>query len=318
MKKILIASTALALTAGAAMADGVTISGYGRFGMVYNGGATGTASKTAMINRLRFTFNAKTTTDSGVEFGLQTRVQNDTGDSNSTFNNPYFYVSYQGLKVEVGNTETAYDSAYLLWDSEMGYRANSFGDPAEYTYYYDSKSPGSQSASSMGVYASYSVGDFVGQVSYINPDQFTKSSAQPAGTGKETGISLYYKAGQFSVAGAYTHSGLGISGNNPWFIGAAYAITDKATVGLNYIDEDSTALGASNPGKTTTLYGNYAMDAYTFRAYVAHNDRAANNTNNAFGLGVDYAMGGGTTVSAAVQRGYDSKAHVDIGAKFSF
>ena len=51
MKKVLFATTALVATAGVAAAD-VTLSGSGRFGVVYNSGrnATGTAAQVTAAN----------------------------------------------------------------------------------------------------------------------------------------------------------------------------------------------------------------------------------------------------------------------------
>ena len=72
MKKALIASTALVLTAGVAAAD-VTISGYGRTGVIYyeDGLLTGLdGNDTQIISRLRMNIDASTSTDQGVDFGL--------------------------------------------------------------------------------------------------------------------------------------------------------------------------------------------------------------------------------------------------------
>lgn len=339
MKKVLLATTVLAGFASAAVADDATkvkISGYGRFGIVNNSAAGAGVSKTQVVNRLRFNIDASTTTDSGVEFGARLRLQNTTGNAGTTGNDALLYTSYEGLRVEVGNTNTAYDSAALLWDSEMGYRDTSFGDPFEYTFYYDSTAGGSKSAIStnyMGVYASYTVGDFTGQVSYVNPNQgVTSLKAINPSLSAETSLAAQYKFGAISVSAALVQNGAGINGNNPWFIGAAYAINENANVGLNYIDEHMGATAMANqgavygtaidPGKTTTLYGNYKMDAITLKGYVAHNDNPANKTNNAYGIGADYDLGG-ARLSGSIQRGYGvvggkTPTVVDLGVRFDF
>jgi len=71
MKKVLLASTALIGFAGMAAAD-VTLSGSGRFGLVYND--DGTTSDTNLSYRLRFNIDASTETDSGVKFGGRIRL----------------------------------------------------------------------------------------------------------------------------------------------------------------------------------------------------------------------------------------------------
>ncbi|MBS0564278.1 MAG: porin [Proteobacteria bacterium] len=350
MKKVLLATTVLAGFASAAVADDATkvnISGYGRFGIVNNSAAGAGAAKTQVVNRLRFNIDASTTTDSGVKFGARLRLQNTSTSYGGTVgNDALLYTEYEGLRVEVGNTNTAYDNTTLLWNSEMGYRDTSFGDPFEFTYYYDS-TPGSSKSmagsvlantvpptlnanSYMGLYASYSVGDFYGQISYVNPDQTLKNL--PAGVKSELSIAAAYKWGPVSVEGSIVQNGAGIDGNDPWFIGAAYAINDKANVGLNYIDEHMGATALANqtlvygsavdPGKTTTLYGNYKMDAITLKAYVAHNDAPTNKTDNAFGIGADYDLGG-ARLSGSIQRGYGvtggkTPTVVDLGVRFDF
>ena len=78
MKKLLLASTALLAGAVAAAADtGVTISGYGRFGVDWNDAAS--TNKAQVTSRLRFNIDAKTETDSGVVFGGRIRLQHSNG-----------------------------------------------------------------------------------------------------------------------------------------------------------------------------------------------------------------------------------------------
>ena len=119
MKKALIASTALVLTAGIAAAD-VTISGYGRTGVLYQEdgvrGAIDTdgddiadlgASDAIVQSRLRMNIDATTSTDQGVDFGGRIRIQWDQGDDETTVAPGYVYVTASGLTVEIGNSNTA-------------------------------------------------------------------------------------------------------------------------------------------------------------------------------------------------------------------
>ena len=128
MKKALIASTALVLIAGAAAAD-VTISGYGRTGVIYYEDAQQTGldafgeegSDTQVISRLRMNIDAATSTDQGVDFGARFRIQWDQNSDNAgELNAGKLYITSSGLTVEVGNTETALDSAGLLYATELG------------------------------------------------------------------------------------------------------------------------------------------------------------------------------------------------------
>src|SRR5690606_37860500 len=86
MKKALIASTALVLTAGVAAAD-VTISGYGRTGVIYyeNNAAQDAAglNESRVVSRLRMNIDASQSTDAGVDFGARFRLQWDQGEGDT-------------------------------------------------------------------------------------------------------------------------------------------------------------------------------------------------------------------------------------------
>ncbi len=176
MKKLLLASTAL-MAASAAVADtGVTISGYGRFGLVYDSAAVAPTKSTQIHTRLRFNIDAKTETDSGVVFGGRIRLQHTNGDSVTTggvtpttstaarLSPALLYVTYEGLRVEVGNANGAFDSAALLYDSELGLTDSSYGDSRSSFY---SFSTGPYDVNRMGVYAAYDINGFSAKASYI-------------------------------------------------------------------------------------------------------------------------------------------------------
>ncbi|MEH7827691.1 porin [Gemmobacter denitrificans] len=298
MKKILLATALLSSTATVASAEtGITFSGYGRFGLEY---VEGRAQETQIASRMRININGKTETDSGVTFGGRLRLQSTDGGAAST-NAALFFAEYEGFRLEVGNANTAFDSAGLLYASEMGFQDSSAGDPQGSFFAYNSTggvAPG------VGIFASYSVGDFTGRISYATPDQTTAAAVN-----EEISLSVDYASGPFSVSLAAYQDGAGIANNDGFFVGAAYAINDQANVGLNYIDEDSA------PGKVITLYGNYTFGATTVRAYVADMDAAGADT--AFGLGADYDLGG-ARLSGSIQSDYAGDMNADLGVRFDF
>lgn len=313
MKKALIASTILATLGGAAFADtGVKIGGYGRFGLQYNSEAGDGYASTVIHTRLRFNIDAKTETDTGVTFGGRIRIQDQSGNSSTSVSSALLYATYEGLRVEVGNVNTALDSVELFYDSEMGLVDSSYGDSRSNFYAF---STGHTNSGRMGIYASYSIDGFTGRLSYIDPNQYDDGSV---GYNPESSLTLTYAAGQFTVAAGATWDGAGIEDNDIYFIGAAYKINDVATVGLNYIDE-----GLDADGKTITLYGSYTMDALTLQGYVAHNDADYNDTNTSVGIGAAYDLGGAKLVGS-VQRGYgvdgvsDAETYADVGVRFDF
>lgn len=311
MKKILLATALLSSTATVASAEtGITFSGYGRFGLEY---VEDRAQETQVASRMRININGKTETDSGVTFGGRLRLQSTDGGNGST-NAALFFAEYEGFRLEVGNANTAFDSAGLLYNSEMGFQDSSAGDPQGAFFAYNSTGGvgnffddiDDNDNDGVGIFASYSVGDFTGRISYVTPDQ---KADLVAGEEEEISVSFDYASGPFSVSVAAYQNGLGIDGNDGHFIGAAYAINDAANVGLNYIDED--AVG----GAIITLYGNYTFGATTVRAYVA--DADVDDTDTAFGLGADYDLGG-ARLSGAIQSGYDGNMVADLGVRFDF
>jgi len=302
MKKILLSTALLSATAGMAAAE-VTFGGYGRFGLEY---VEGRGEETQVAMRLRFNINAKTETDSGVTFGGRIRLQYTDGNSASTISPAYVYATYEGFRVEVGNSNTAYDSAALMYNSEMGFLDTSAGDPIGSYYGFASTSYGGES-DRMGIFASYSVGDLNVRLSYVAEDQ-----AAPGNNDAELSFSADYKFGAITVSGAYAKDGLANDDNDLIFLGAEYAINDMGNVGLLYFREDN---GSADRDKFT-LYGNYTFDAITAKAYVAFGEDFGSE-ETAFGLGADYDLGG-ARLSGSIQSDFDGDMFGDVGVRFDF
>lgn len=330
MKKVLFASTILASlgTVAAAQDTGVTIGGYGRFGLVYDStdrfvdridsegvAYEAKANKTVIHTRLRFNIDAKVATDSGVGFGGRIRVQDsDTGGGD--FSAAQLYTTYEGLRVEVGNANTALDSVALFYDAEMGLRDTSYGDSLSDFFAFSS---GSYQPERKGLYAAYTFAEFSVLASYITPDQIADADVT-----EEYSFAAAYETDLFSIAFAGTWDGAGIEDNDIWFIGAAYNVNDAATVGINYINEgfvtsfkDGIAQNTEKDSSTIVLYGNYTFDAVTLRAYVSHNDLSGWDSKTAYGLGADYDLGG-AKLTGSVQRSYEEETYADFGVRFDF
>lgn len=297
MKKILLATTVLVGTAGFAAAE-ISLGGSGRFGLDY---AADRPTETLFSSRLQFDINASTETDSGVTIGGKLRMRNEEGDNGTAGNNAIFTVSTSGLTVEFGNVNTAFDSVALNYASEMGFLGRSIGDNVGSYFTYNSQNDPSDNY--VGISAKYSFGSANVYLSYVNPDQYN------SGATEEIGVAADYNMGAFTVAAAYTSNGAGTDGNDIAFIGAAYAVNDSANVGLNYYDYD--ASGDSQ----VTVYGNYTMGATTLRGYISDLDSAP---ETAYGLGADYALGGGVALSGAIHSDFGGDTLADLGLTFSF
>jgi outer membrane protein OmpU len=349
MKKVLFATTALVLTAGIAAAD-VTISGYGRTGILYqedgvrgiadglDGIIDGTEANDVIVqSRLRMNIDASTSTDQGIEFGGRVRLQWDQGDDSTTLSPGYIYMMAEGLRVEFGNSNTAFDTVALMYNSELGVFDRSFGNPRGLFYAFNTDSyPGREISAEgrerlgtndyMGVFASYTLGDLTMRGSVINPNQVYPSNVLD----KEIGISVDYIWNGFELAAAAVQDGHGIEGNDQYFAGVRYGFNDAGHVGLNYNDNGGFDVNvdvdgdgddenfAADFGTSWTLYGDYTFGLTNIEGYIAHNDAdELNETSTAFGIGANYDLGG-ARLSGSVQRGFNELVTADMGVRFDF
>lgn len=324
MKKILLATAAVALTAGAASADGVSLSGYGRFGIVYNNHAT---NKTNVTSRFRLNIAATKTTDSGVEFGAKFRMQNDQGGiaagsrtTQMTTNAATFWAKSGPFTLQVGNVSSAIDASGTYYAGDLGLLG--WGDQEVLAYgssfsvyssspYGAAGIPAGTAGNQVGLLATYAANGLTVNLSYMNPDQTA------TGLNKETAISVDYTMGAFAFGAGYVHNGAGKTDNNSSFISGQYSF-GKSAVGLQVGDngKDSTATTPNADGTHWTLYGNTELaNGIGLQGYVTKDDNPANGTG--VGVGMTYDLGGAKLIgSIAKLRNKDTQA--DFGVKFTF
>ncbi|MDP0928158.1 porin [Paracoccus onubensis] len=341
MKKALIASTALALSAGFAAAD-VTISGYGRTGVQYyeDGGLTDGGNDSQIVSRLRMNLDASTSTDQGVDFGARFRLQWDQGHGSrgekASTNAGKLYVTSNGLTVEVGNVDTAFDSNGLIYETELGAFDRSVGFSDRTGSFFTYESAAYDDVDRVGVRVLYEIDNLTVQGSYVDPDQSGHREATSEvidgvkyfyDVEEEYGLSIDYVWNErLELSAAYVMNGAGVKDNDIFFIGARYAVMDNARIGLNYVDASNDGVTGSDDnreyveqGNTIAIYGDYTLaDGLTnIEAYVANNDAEWNKTDNAFGIGVNYDLGG-ARLGASLQRDYDERVTADMGVRFDF
>ena len=306
MKKVLLATTVLALTAPMVAAEGLSLSGYGRFGIDYN---SDDVVKSQINMRMRVNIDGSVETDGGLTFGGRIRLQHNDGSEGAALSPAMLYASGFGVRVEVGNANTAYDSAALMYNSEIGYLDRSFGDPNGNYYGFSTGPYDSSEADRMGLFVSYSFGTINARVSLVDPDQtFT-------GDARELSVSADSAFGAVTVSGAFVNNAAGEDTADALFLGAEYAISDVANVGVLYFDYDES--GTLDDSTRTTLYGNYTFDAITVKGYVATDDQDGLATDVAFGLGADYDLGG-ARLSGDVHRNYAEETVAGLGVRFDF
>ncbi|PVH27858.1 porin [Pararhodobacter oceanensis] len=292
MKKILLATTALALSAGLANAQAVTISGEGRMGIV--GMNTGGGWTWSQENRLQFNFNVAVESDHGLTFGAWSRARINTM-STGVFSESRVWVESNGLRLTFGNVDGAIRGAGTAFGyaggCSVGYvGGNLCGDTAGLVTY-----PGvTQGQNSTGNLATTRT-----RIDYSMGDTRVAISHDRVGA-TEVGARTSFDA--FTVAAGYTTSGTGIwtvSGHyngGAWGVGALVAHDSTAT---NWQLSGSVALGGGD------LY-----------AYVGRVAAAPGNTR-AYGLSYGYGLGGGAVLTAGYEAvGTDRSA--TIGVAFGF
>ena len=108
MKKILLATTLIAASAGFAAAE-VTVSGTARMGVVAHNDSAGVRQDAQFSSRIRIKFTATGETDSGLSFGAS--VRNDqSGVGNTANDDSTVYISGAFGKLTMGDTGNASDN----------------------------------------------------------------------------------------------------------------------------------------------------------------------------------------------------------------
>lgn len=298
MKKVLLATSALVATAGMAAAD-VTLSGYGRFGILYVENA---AVETRVESRFRLNIDASTEADGGLKFGARVRMQSDdTAAGGSTVvnvNAPRFTVSAGGLTVGVGNILGAIDSAPVIVGGQFGLSGVSWAN-------YITDITGADTYDSTGVGRSgveviYSMGDFGAHVSHSS-----------LGVIDRTAIHLSYKVSGFTFAVGYQDSNI--------VTDTEYFLTANGTVGAFGVHA---GFAQEHDGSNTAaIAGSYAISAATkVGAFIAYDEDfkgVPGRDEMAYGLEVEHSLGGGATILGAVSTNHGSTV-ADLGVQFNF
>ncbi|WP_370393311.1 porin [Cognatishimia sp.] len=240
MKKVLFASTALVMVAGAAAAD-VTVSGSANMGLFYNG------TTTVVKNEIDIDVAGSGSTDGGITFGASVDLDAESNNSAHTTgtgaSDPEVFISYEGLTLTVGDIGEASDQGGL---ADVGFDGIGIDDSAEIGAF-----------GSHDVHVAYSFGDIAVAAS-IDSD----SSNDDWGIGMSTSFdSVSVAVGFGSTAGAnQTTATIGYSAGA---FGANIFYVDNGTntgqgIDISYTSGDLTitAVFADNDGAgTQEAYG---------------------------------------------------------------
>lgn len=318
MKKLLLATTALALSAGLAHAQGVTINGNGRMGLVYTD--NGTTSTTVMENRLRLQFNVAIEADHGLTFGAFVRTQSGMNNGLAyagALASSRVWVESNGLRLTFGNQDGAIQTR-LVGAQTVGYTGGTFN------------------GSSAGMFSIPQ-----GQASNGNP-------LLPGTPGPNQRVAVAYEANGYYVHVSHDRSMGAISAATEIAVGGTFGqfsvMLGHATrtgYGVYAVDSDVTTLaGAYNGGSwgvsaivarlgagvnpitgantNWMIGGNVALGGGTLNGYVGRSyDNNPATNDNTYGLGYSYGLGGGARVAGAIERTNDV-TRAEVGVAFNF
>lgn len=312
MKKVLLATSALAMMAGAASAE-IALSGSARMGLIYaDDGATTT---TKFSSRVRIVFTASGETDTGLSFGASMRADQNGGNSDGTANgDSTVFISGAFGKLTMGDVSGAAD-ALVGQTSGVGYGPNdglqeiNFVSTTKTAAYYEYTNGGltfglgagqldlPQSELNIGV--KYATDTFSVALAYETSDGDAAALPTPilpadmislGGSAKFGAATLKARVSDLDVAGADTM----------WSVSVDYT-TGATTITAFYTD-----------------FGNVASLGYNPNGAV---DGASTDTQHV-GIGASYDLGGGATVAGGLVQqlntGIADATIADVGLKFSF
>jgi outer membrane protein OmpU len=302
MKKILFATTALIATAGMAAAE-INLGGSARFGLAYN---EANAESTRVEQRMRINITGVATTDAGVKFEARFRLESNEDSANAIAGRgpgaAGFAVSYEGLRVDVGNVSDVFDSGDVI--DYYGYGIGLTALVEHNTPFYGNGLP---------------IGGF------------------GAGSQDTTTVKARYTASGFTVAASFseTRAQAAVAATDEFQIGAGYDF-NGTTVGAAYGDDDlvgefwaATVSGSFGPVGYSVIVGdadvfadlaigasmNYEISSATsIQALVAD---GANDADATYGVGFKHSLGGGVTLKGGVASD-NGNTLADLGVALSF
>lgn len=310
MKKLLVASTALLLTAGAAAAD-VKVGGNGRMGLHFDG------EDWNFTSRVRVTFTLSGQTENGLSFGGSIRADNAAGGAAGSAGN--IWVSGAFGKVMMGDVDGA---AEVVAGNVSGVGLTGLGDHNDTVYFSDFVGDPAQDPTLQYTYTM---------------SGFTFAASATDGNGSVGhGIGAHAPRAYTTYAFGFGYAGTFSGGS--FNVGIGYEMMEFQPTSDDY--SHLVAGGAVTFGSTTVkamigssddLYGGFTQygvsvdhtfGATTVTAFWRANEYDFFLNERALGLGVSHDLGGGAKIVAGLVN-YDIEAlgddtWGDVGLSFSF
>lgn len=300
MKKILLATSALSLMAGAAAAE-ISFSGSAVMGVGDNG-----VDDVRTIMETYLTITASGETDAGLSFGMESTLATyDTESEIFEDDGTSVFISGAFGKLSMGDVAEADEVATL---SDIGGLAGLGVDNIAEAFTGDSAGRPSHD-----VNYTYSGGALTFGMS---------ARIGPAGDGDAYAVGVKYSFGDAYVGIGYNdESETGAAGSvTSLYAGGTFGAVGVKAMWSEWDPDDATLDKANAYG----LHVDYTVDALTLSAQYSANDlvNGAGNEYEAFGIGAAYDLGGGAKVVGGVANvtndDLDDDTVWEMGLSFSF
>ena len=344
MKKLLLATSILAGTAGLAAAE-ITLSGDARMGVLNDFSLDNSSDDTGFTSRARVAFTLSGEADTGLSFGASFRADNSSSAANGLAGS--VFISGAFGKLSMGDVDGAalaavghVDGVGLTGLSDLNesiYIANGGGtsNDDDSTDFDTFSGPATLTSDPTALYE-YSTNGFGIYVSATQPNyEFASGLADFEGDAYALGLNYAFEG--YKVGFGYESldvSEIGGAGNSlgidHWILGGDATFGDftmKARYGEASIDETASAADITQ----YSLSGTYSMDAISVTAFLSDVDWGADTGANvfqrsAYGIGASYDLGGGAKVVGGIADqeitagALDSVSDTafDLGVSFSF
>jgi len=304
MKKILLATSAVALFAGAAAAE-VTTTGSARMGIVNLD--DGVDSTTFFSSRVRIVFTASGETDSGLSFGASMRADQIAGNGGSstgdTNGDSTVFISGSFGKLTMGDVSGAAD-ALVGQVSGVGYGPND--DTQEILFIGTVKTAAYYEYSTGAVTFGLGAGQLDTGVDTYNVGVKYSTDAYSAAIAWETADNGVTSVDMLSLGGSATFGAAKIK--------ARVSDIDLAGADTAYAVSVDYTTGATT---LTAFYTDYGNTGVLLNPYF----NGGTDTNH-IGIGASYDLGGGATVAAGYtmqnNTGVADGSIANLGLKFAF
>ncbi len=320
MKKVLLASTVLAMTATVAAAE-VTLSGSARMGIIDN---FGSGDNIAFTSRARVVFTLSGETDGGLAFGASFRADNASGANNGTAGS--VFISGAFGKLSMGDVDGA---ALAATGHVDGVGLTGLGDLNELTFIAnggtDTDGGGVEDTSDPSALYQYTAGDIAVYLSVTNPKGIDNISGQEV---VAYAVGAAYTMGNYKVSAGYEMTdgseGLGDTRKQRHWIIGADATFGAVTLKARYGDFSGSTGGVDINAEQYSISATYTQDALSATVFYVDNEDIntqplPGSGRKAYGIGAAYDLGGGASVKGGyVKNKTDDTNAFDLGVAFSF